>query len=300
MTKFIAEVCSNHNGDLNRALALIDKAADIGCDAVKFQLFRIDSLFAPEALRHPKYREMLHARRQWELPLDWLPVLKARCIERRIEFGVTPFYVGAVEELLPFVDFYKVASYNLLDTRLLKAIVKTKKPVILSTGMATMEEVSSAILELKEWGCKEWTALHCVSSYPAEVNSFNLIRYMALEKITQKRVGWSDHTVDSAVMYSFALSFEATPIEFHLDLDGEGYEYNIGHCWLPWDIEPIIKTVKKVWAMEDIQSAIKEYDASEQEERLWRADPSDGLRPLMEERWQLNTSALVDFVERLG
>src|SRR3984885_86555 len=115
---FIAEASSNHDRDLGRALAFVDAAADAGCDAVKFQLFKIDRMFAPEILsRSEKHR----ARRQWELPVAHLAPLAEHCLKRRIQFSCTPFYVEAVEELRPFVAFYKVASYELLVDDLLKA-----------------------------------------------------------------------------------------------------------------------------------------------------------------------------------
>src|SRR5665213_4551274 len=134
---FIAEASSNHDRDLSRALAFVDAAADAGCDAVKFQLFKIDRMFAPEILsQSEKHRE----RRQWELPLAHLAPLAERCLKRGIQFSCTPFYLEAVEELRPFVAFYKVASYELLVDDLLKACGRSGKPVVLSTGMATMDE----------------------------------------------------------------------------------------------------------------------------------------------------------------
>src|ERR1700675_2049765 len=115
---FVAEVSSNHHRDLERCLEFIRTAAGIGCDAVKFQLFRVRELFAPEALQHnPK----LLAREEWELPVEFLPVLAQGCKEAGIQFSCTPFYLQAVAELLPFVDFYKIASYELMWDELLRA-----------------------------------------------------------------------------------------------------------------------------------------------------------------------------------
>ena len=96
--KFIAEVSSNHSRDLDRALAFIDVAAASGCDAVKFQLFRIDQLFAPEILRKS---EAHRKRKAWELPLEFVPTLAQRCHDSGIEFSCTPFYLDAVRELEP-------------------------------------------------------------------------------------------------------------------------------------------------------------------------------------------------------
>src|ERR1700742_4442435 len=143
---FIAEASSNHGRDLARGLAFVDAAADAGCDAVKFQLFQIARMFAPEILRQsPKHR----ARAEWELPLDHLAPLAERCRARGIRFSCTPFYIQAVAELAPFVDFYKVASYELLVSDLLRACAQSGKPVILSTGMATMDEIVIASETLK-------------------------------------------------------------------------------------------------------------------------------------------------------
>ena len=147
--RFIAEASSNHARDLGRALAFVDAAADAGCDAVKFQLFKIDRMFAPEILaQSAKHR----ARRDWELPLDHLEPIAARCALRDIEFSCTPFYCEAVEELRPYVDFYKIASYELLVTPLLEACARTAKPVVLSTGMATLEEIRQAAATLERGG----------------------------------------------------------------------------------------------------------------------------------------------------
>ena len=158
--RFVAEVSSNHHRDLDRCLAFIDEAAGIGCDAVKFQLFRIAQLFAPEILA----RSEDHRKREaWELPVEFLPSLSERCRERGIEFGCTPFYLKAVYELFPYVDFYKIASYEILWKELLTACARTGKPVVISTGMATMDEVKGAVDVLMNNGCRECTILHCVS-----------------------------------------------------------------------------------------------------------------------------------------
>ena len=104
---FIAEASSNHGRELSRALAFVDAAAEAGCDAVKFQLFKVDRMFAPEILsRSAKH----HARNDWELPLDHLAPLAEHCSQRRIAFSCTPFYLEAVEALRPHVAFYKMAS----------------------------------------------------------------------------------------------------------------------------------------------------------------------------------------------
>ena len=272
---FIAEASSNHGRELSRALRFVDAAADAGCDAVKFQLFRIDRMFAPEVLgRSEKHR----ARRAWELPLDHLAPLAEHCSKRGILFCCTPFYLEAVEELRPHVAFYKIASYELLVRPLLEACAATGKPVVLSTGMATMDEILAAVSTLRGAGAKDITLLHCVSAYPAPPSEANLSVIESLRAATGCNVGWSDHTRRPAVIERAVHRWAASMVEFHLDLDGHGAEYAAGHCWLPEEIAPVIARVRESFLADG--TGFKEPQPSERDDRDWRADPSDGMRPL--------------------
>lgn len=277
--KFVAEVSSNHHQDLSRCLAFIDKAAEIGCSAVKFQLFKIRELFAPEILARSK----THRDRQaWELPTEFLPDLARRSHERGIQFSCTPFYLEAVSELLPYVDFYKIASYELLWDDLLRACAETGKPVVLSTGMAVLGEVKKAVDTLRRFGCQDLILLHCVSGYPTPPAECNLAAIETLRQHTGCPVGWSDHSVDAGVIYRAVHRWGATVVEFHLDLDGNGSEYSMGHCWLPERIQRVIEAVET--GLQADGSGEKVPAASELPDREWRADPSDGLRPLLSVR----------------
>ena len=272
---FIAEASSNHGRDLDRARAFVDAAADAGCDAVKFQLFKINRMFAPEILRQsPKHR----ARAEWELPLSHLAPLAEHCSARKIQFSCTPFYLEAVAELEPFVDFYKVASYELLVTDLLKACARTGKPVILSTGMATMDEIAKAAATLTGAGATDVTLLHCVSAYPTPTEEANLSAIQQIREATGLKTGWSDHTRRPAVIERAVHRWNAAAVEFHLDLDGHGAEYAAGHCWLPQEIAPVIARVRESMIADG--SGFKGPQPSELSDREWRADPQDGMRPL--------------------
>ena len=270
---FIAEVSSNHSRDIARCLAFVDVAADIGCDSVKFQLFKIDQLFAPEIVSQS---EKISNRKQWELPLEFLPTLAERSREREIQFSCTPFYLDAVAELAPHVDFYKVASYELLWDDLLAACARTGKPVIISTGMANLQEINHAVEVLRNNNC-EPTVLHCTSAYPTPHNEANLAALETIRNSTNCAVGWSDHTVNPGIIHRAINKWDAKVIEFHLDLDGKGDEFESGHCWLPEQIESVIKQVRD--GQEGDGNGVKEPIQSEISELLWRADPSDGLRP---------------------
>lgn len=279
---FIAEASSNHGRDLTRALGFVDAAADAGCDAVKFQLFKIDRMFAPQILaRSAKHR----ARAAWELPLAHLKPLAEHCSQRRIRFSCTPFYVEAVGELAPFVDFYKIASYELLVAPLLRAAAATGKPVVLSTGMATMPEIAAAAQTLKDAGARELTLLHCVSAYPTPADQANLSAIAAIRAATGCATGWSDHTRRPAVIERAVHRWGAAAVEFHLDLDGQGAEYAAGHCWLPHEIAPVIARIRESLAADG--DGFKGPQPSELADRDWRADPADGMRPLrtIRESW---------------
>ena len=120
---FIAEVSSNHHRDLDRCLRFIDRAAEIGCGAVKFQLFKIGEIYTPEVLK--QFEAEAKRRAEWELPEEFLPVIAEHCRKRRILFGCTAFSLAGVKTLRPYVDFYKVASYELLWDDLLVACAST-------------------------------------------------------------------------------------------------------------------------------------------------------------------------------
>ena len=273
MSFFIAEVSSNHSRDINRAIEFIDSASKVGCDAVKFQLFKIEKLFSAEILENSKQHR---DRKQWELPLDFVPLLSNRCKEKGIQFSCTPFYLDAVNELESYVDFYKIASYELLWDQLLIACARTGKPVIISTGMANLGEIKHAVKVLRNNNC-EPIVLHCTSAYPTPYKEANLSAIETIRKSTGCEAGWSDHTVDPGVVHRAIHKWDARVIEFHLDLEGKGEEFESGHCWLPDQIGSVIKQVRHA---EDADGdGIKEPVPSEMSDRLWRTDPSDGLRP---------------------
>jgi sialic acid synthase SpsE len=274
-TRFIAEVSSNHHKDLNRCKDFIAASADIGCDAVKFQLFKIDNLFAPEILA---VSEQHRSRREWELPVEFLPELRKCCDDHTIEFSCTPFYLEAVDQLAPYVHFFKIASYELLWTDLLAACAESGLPIVLSTGMASLEEIDRAVATLSKHGAKQVTLLHCVSAYPTPISDCNLSVLGSYRDRYNTQVGWSDHSVSPAVLSRAVHHWQADTIEFHLDLDREGAEYQSGHCWLPEEIAPIIAAAKSSSAIDG--TATKQLAASEAPDREWRADPLDGLRPL--------------------
>ncbi|MFW5501584.1 MULTISPECIES: N-acetylneuraminate synthase family protein [unclassified Maridesulfovibrio] len=271
----IAEVSSNHSCEIKRCYDFIDTAARICCGAVKLQLFKINELFAPEILaQSTEHRD----RERWELPENFVPLIADRCREQGILFSCTPFYLDAVNILTPHVDFFKIASYELLWTDLLVKCASSGKPVVLSTGMADMNEIGAAVQTLREAGCIDLTLLHCVSGYPAPVEQANLAAMQTMKDKFNCKIGWSDHTVSEAVIQRAIHKYDAQMIELHLDLDETGEEYKFGHCWLPGQVEEMIRSIQDGFAADG--DGIKKPVEAELPDREWRADPEDGLRPL--------------------
>jgi N-acetylneuraminate synthase len=282
--EFIAEVSSNHNCDLVRMKELIYASKEAGCTSVKFQLFKIDKLFSPEILE----RSAIHRKRmKWELPLKNIPELADLTHSLGLSFSCTPFYLEAVDELEPYVDFYKIASYELLWNVLFEKCGNTGKPIVFSTGMATLNEVEIALKCLLKTRTKDITILHCNSAYPTPIKDAHLAAINVIKEMISTidnpnkikiKVGYSDHTVSPAVLYRAIHQFNINFVEFHIDLDGKGEEYKSGHCWLPEQIKEVIANVNlgfKANGEEKFQPS-----SSELPDRDWRADPTDGLRPM--------------------
>lgn len=267
-------------------MEFIKTSAVIGCQGVKFQLFKIDELFVPELIAK---RSEIRARKEWELPVDFLRPLSDYAHKLGLEFSCTPFYLDAVAELLPYVDFYKIASYELLWLDLFQACSATSKPLVLSTGMATIDEIKAALEVVARGKTRQVTVLHCTSSYPTPLAQVNLAAISTLARELREfkdhldlSFGLSDHSVSPGVIYRAVNKYEVTMVEFHLDLDGSGDEFKAGHCWLPENMRQVIRAVNDGTLADG--KGEKVPMPSELEERLWRADPRDGLRPLLQKR----------------
>ena len=280
MTKFIAEVSSNHNGDLERSLEFIEIASNCGFDAVKFQLFKVEKLFTKEVLSNsPEHRR----RSAWELPEYFIPILAEKSRNLGIQFSCTPFYLEAINILSPHCDFFKIASYELLWLELATKCANTGLPLVISTGMADLGEIDVAVRNVRDaYPNIDLTLLHAVSSYPAPIEECNLNAIEKMAERYQVPVGWSDHTVSAGVINRAIHKYSAAVIELHLDIDGTGFEFDSGHCWLPEDAKNLISTIRD--GLRADGDGIKRPVPAEIPDRAWRADPSDGLRPLLELR----------------
>jgi len=271
----MSEISSNHSRNLERSFSLIEKSKEIGCSAVKFQLFKINELFSDEILKKSK---MHRDRREWELPISFLPDLSQYSHKLGMHFSCTPFYLKAVEELEPYVDFFKISSYELIWDDLIVECARTGKDLVMSTGMANTKEISHAVKTFRTHSQADLVLLHTISGYPTPLTETNLAAIETLRRKFGCEVGLSDHSVLPSVINRAVNHWKASLVEFHIDLDSTGAEYSQGHCWLPDDIKTVIRNIKDGLVADG--SGEKIPMQSEVEERMWRADPSDGLRPV--------------------
>jgi N,N'-diacetyllegionaminate synthase len=224
----IAEAGVNHNGELDVAKRLIDVAAEAGVDVVKFQTFNANRLVtasAPKAAyqtlttaAEESQREML---RKLELTPAMHEELIAYCAGRRVSFLSTAFDIEGVDLLAGFGQTcFKIPSGEITNLPLLRHIGRRKGPVILSTGMATMDEIAAAVVALERAGTprSRTTVLHCTTEYPAPMAAVNLRAMKAIGSELGVAVGYSDHTLGIEVPIA-AVALGATIIEKHFTLD---------------------------------------------------------------------------------
>lgn len=220
-TYIIAEAGVNHNGDLSLALEMVSAAAAMGADAVKFQAFSARRLVTPDASaagyqRAGKQRELLE---RLELQPEDFVAIAAQCAAQGIELLVTPFGSEDVAMVVGLgVRAMKVASPDLANPPLLKAVARTGLPVLLSTGAADMKEIAAGLDTLEQAGTTEVALLHCVSSYPTPLHEAQLRCIGTLAKKFGIPVGYSDHTMDLQVG-ELAVQAGACLLEKHFTLD---------------------------------------------------------------------------------
>jgi N-acetylneuraminate synthase len=233
----IAEIGSNHNGDMNLCRQLIDAAAEAGADAVKFQSWTESSLIAEEEYaRNTEYadkkrhfgslRDMVRA---YQFTAAQHREAKAHCRERGILFCSTPFS-NAEADLLEELDvpLFKIASMDVTNIPFLRYVARKHRPMIISTGMATLGEVEEAVSTVRAEGNHEIALLHCVSIYPPDPAAIHLRNIATLRSAFDVPTGFSDHTLGIAIPLA-AIALGACVIEKHFTLDKEmpGWDHAI-------------------------------------------------------------------------
>lgn len=223
----IAEMSGNHNASLDKALAIVDAAAASGADALKLQTYTPDTMTLDVkegefVINNPSSlwagRDLYNLYKEAHTPWEWHKPIFDRCRERGVLGFSSPFDATAVDFLEELdVPCYKIASFENVDLPLIRKVSATGKPVIISTGMATIAEIDEAVAAAREAGCKDLVLLKCTSSYPAPPENSNLANIPHMGEMFDCHIGFSDHTLGIGVAVA-AAAFGAVIIEKHFTL----------------------------------------------------------------------------------
>ena len=223
MIKIISEIGINHNGDLNLAKKMIDESKNSGADLVKFQKRDLNSIYRKEILENPNLESqgteiLIDVLKEVELTEKDYKEIINYCKERKITFLCTPWDKVSLDFLEKFnVAAYKIASADMTNFPLIKHVTSTKKPIIISTGMSTLEEIEKTVNFVKNLNV-QFILLHCNSTYPSHIDMLNLKMIPYLRKKFDIPVGYSGHEM-SVLPSVTAANMGAVIIERHITLD---------------------------------------------------------------------------------
>jgi sialic acid synthase SpsE len=277
----VAEAGSNHNGSYEQALRLIDVAVEAGADAVKFQHFKAAKLYPRSAgesdyLKTPRsIYDIIH---DMETPDAWVPRLADDCHERGIAFLSSPFDETSADLLEPYVPAFKVASYEMTHVPLLRHIARKGKPLIVSTGTATLAEVLHAVEVIQSTGNRQIILLQCTARYPTPLADVNARAVVALREATGLPTGLSDHSRDPIVAPMTAVALGACLIEKHFTLSnhlpGPDHKFAVE----PHELKELVQRVRETEQV--LGHGRKEVLAAEEELRVFARRSIFATRPI--------------------
>lgn len=252
----IAEMSGNHNKSLDRALEIVDAAAKTGVDALKIQTYTADTMtlnlsHGEFSIRDPKSlwnnKTLYELYQEANTPWEWHRQIFDRCKKHGIFGFSTPFDSTSVDFLESLdVPFYKVASFEMVDLPLISKIAKTKKPIIMSTGMATVSEIEDAVKTARKEGCEDLVLLKCTSSYPASPENTNIRTIPHFAELFQTQVGLSDHTMGLGVAVA-AVALGATVIEKHFTLCRADGGVDSAFSLEPEEMKALVVESERAW-----------------------------------------------------
>jgi len=253
---FIAEISANHNGSLKKAKKLIEAAKKYGADAVKLQSYTPSTItIKSKRIEFLIKKGLWKGKTLWDLykkaqtPFEWHKELFDYAKKLKITCFSTPFDESAVDLLESLnCPFYKVASFEMNHIPLIKKIAQTKKPIIISTGMANLKEIDLAYKTAKNNGAKEIILLYCVSNYPSKISDFNLNNIRILKERYNCKVGFSDHSTDNKVVAA-AIAAGAEVVEKHIALDGQKKGFDLAFSLKGKEIKDYVQVIKDTFLM---------------------------------------------------
>jgi len=263
-TYIIAEIGSNHNKDKKIAKKMIDIASKAGADAVKFQTFKAEKLYSRKTPKLSKDgKKPFDLIKSIELPREWQKELYQYATKKKIHFLSSPFDYEAVDELDKIgVPAFKIASFEITDLELLSYIAKRRKPVILSTGMASIEEIEEALNVIRSQGNDNIVLLHCNSAYPTPVEIVNLNVIKTMQASFEIPIGFSDHSLGIHIPVA-AVANGAKVIEKHITLDRKmkGPDHNF--AIEPDELKQMIQNIRD--SEKAMGTGVKELSKKEKE-----------------------------------
>lgn len=250
----IAELSANHNGRLETAFEIVREAAKAGADAVKLQTYRPDTITLDSASEEFRIKgglwdgkTLYDLYEEAHMPWEWHRPLFEYAREIGIAIFSSPFDKTAVDLLEDLnTPAYKIASFEAIDLPLIKYVAQTRKPMIISTGMADFDEIQEAIDAARSGGCKELAILHCVSGYPAPPQDYNLRTLVDMENTFRLVTGLSDHTIDNTTAIC-SIALGASIVEKHFTLDRSGGGPDDSFSLEPKDLTALCRDGRVAW-----------------------------------------------------
>ncbi len=244
-----AEAGSNHNRNFEQAQHLIDVAVAAGADAVKFQVFRADRLY-PQGAGRSDYlkssKPIYDIITEMEMPYEWVSDLANYCLERGVQFQASIFDEESVDVVDPYVDSFKIASYEMTHFPLIRYVAEKGKPVIISTGTASLDEVAATVEEFRRTGNRGLILMQCTGAYPAPLESLNVRAVSTMKAAFGVPVGFSDHSRDPLVGPLAAVAVGANLIEKHFTLSNELTGPDHRFALEPSELRLMIQKVREV------------------------------------------------------
>jgi len=252
----IAEMSGNHNGNLERALSIVNAAASNGADAIKIQTFTPDTLTINSQRQEffiDDPESLWHGRRLWDLyaeahtPWEWhKPIFESARREGLVCIS-TAYDLKSLEFLLSIgVDAIKIASFELIHIPLIEASARSKKPLLISTGMATTQEIDEAVSTIRANGCEQFVLLKCTSSYPSVEKDANILTIDDMRQRYECEVGLSDHTLKPYVAFA-ATAHGAVVIEKHFTIARTEGGVDSAFSIEPLELRELVQGNKLVW-----------------------------------------------------